>query len=57
VDRNDIVHLASAGLIKAGALRKRAEEALAGYVGDLARIRGSLDIACRLADSGRHERG
>ena len=48
-DREDIASLARAGLIEADALRRRAEEALGGYVGDVGRIRTSIDIACRIA--------
>lgn len=48
-DRADIAALAHAGLVKPDALRRRAEEALGGYVGDLARVRTSIDIACRVA--------
>lgn len=48
-DRADVAALARAGLVKADALRRRAEEALGAYVGDLARVRTSIDIACRIA--------
>ncbi len=48
-DRADIASLARAGLVKPDVLRLRAEEALGGYVGDLARVRTSIDIACRIA--------
>lgn len=46
-DQEDIVALAKAGLVDADSLRRRAEEALPGYVGHVERIRASLDIACR----------
>jgi hypothetical protein len=49
-DQNDIRALAAAGLIDAAALRKRAEEALPGYVGNLERLRNSIDLACRIID-------
>ena len=52
-DREDILLLAKEGLIDAAALRKRAEQALAGYVGDLNSVRNSIDIACRLIESAR----
>jgi len=52
-DRDDIVLLAKAGLIDSASLRKRAEEALIGYVGNIAPVRASIDIACRLIDSVR----
>jgi len=47
-DREDICLLARDGLIDARALRKRAEQALGGYVGDLDSVRTSIDVACRL---------
>lgn len=47
IDREDIRQLARDGLITAGELRKRAEAALPGYVGDPSPVRGSIDIACR----------
>lgn len=50
-DREDIELLARQGLIDSAALRKRAEEALGGYVGDLGAIRTSIDVACRLVDA------
>lgn len=50
-DRADIVALARAGRIKADALRRRAEQAVEAYVGDTARVRGSIDIACRLVEA------
>ncbi|RPI47097.1 MAG: hypothetical protein EHM59_05520 [Betaproteobacteria bacterium] len=49
-DREDIAALARAGLVKPGVLRRRAEEALGGYVGDVARVRTSIDIACRIVE-------
>lgn len=53
-DRDDIMTLARLGLIDASQLRQRAEEALGGYIGDLARLRTSIDIACRqIADDGK----
>lgn len=47
IDREDILELARAGLVTAQALRKRAEEALPGHVGDLSTVKNSIDIACR----------
>lgn len=47
IDRKDIQTLAADGLITAGELRKRAEEALPDYVGDPNPVRTSIDIACR----------
>jgi Nucleotidyltransferase of unknown function (DUF6036) len=49
-DREDIRLLAREGLIDAGALRRRAEAALGGYVGDLDSVRTSIDVACRLIE-------
>lgn len=50
-DREDILLLAREGLIDSAALRKRSEQALGGYVGDLNSVRNSIDIACRLIGS------
>jgi len=50
-DREDILLLAREGLIDSASLRKRAEQALAGYVGDLNSVRNSIAIACRLIES------
>ncbi len=50
-DREDILLLAREGLIDSASLRKRAKQALAGYVGDLNSVRNSIDIACRLIES------
>jgi hypothetical protein len=47
-DRLDIRALAHERLIDATHLRRRAEEALPDYVGNLDRIKTSIDIACRL---------
>jgi len=55
-DREDIELLAKRGLIDSASLRKRAEEALGGYVGDVGSVRTSIDIACRLIDSVRPSR-
>jgi hypothetical protein len=55
-DREDILLLAREGLIDPASLRKRAEQALAGYVGDLNPVRNSIDIACRLIESARPPR-
>lgn len=49
-DREYIAALAGAGLVKGAALRQRAEEALGGYVGEVGRVRNSIDIACRIAE-------
>jgi hypothetical protein len=47
-DRADIEALASCKLFTSTALRRRAEAALRGYVGDLGRIRTSIEIAVDL---------
>jgi len=50
-DRGDIAALARRGLVTPRALRRRADEAMGGYVGDLDRLRTSIDIACRIAEA------
>lgn len=56
-DRDDIALLVRRGLVRPSKLRKRAEEAAAGYVGDLERLRNSIDIAVRIAaDAARRRR-
>ena len=52
-DRADIELMAKEDLIDTASLRKRANEALTGYIGDLAGVRTSIDVACRLIDSMR----
>ncbi len=47
-DRQDIEALAHEKRISAKALRKRAEEALGGYIGNTASLQNTLEIACRL---------
>ena len=49
-DRADIEALAKHGLIKAKALRKRAEAAAGAYVGDVARVHHTIDLACRMVE-------
>lgn len=49
-DRDDILQLARHQRISAADLRQRATEALAGYVGSVERIRGSIDMACSMVD-------
>ena len=55
-DRKDIELLARRGLIDSAKLRRRAEEALAGYVGNTAPVQGSINIACRIIDAIRPPR-
>ncbi len=52
-DREDMEVLARAGLIDSASLRKRGEEALGGYVGNLTSVRLSLDRACRVIEAAR----
>ena len=49
-DQDDIRVLARHGLITAAALRRRAQTALPDYVGNLERIRNSIDIAGGMVD-------
>jgi hypothetical protein len=49
-DREDILALARHGLIGAARLRKRAEQAVQGYVGHTDTLRRSIDLACRLVE-------
>ncbi len=49
-DRDDIAALASRGLIDARSFRKRAEEAATAYIGDTARLQGSIEMACHLIE-------
>lgn len=56
-DRSDLTALARAGLIDPARLRRRAEEALGGYVGDLARVRLSIQIACQIVAKTAPDRG
>jgi len=55
-DRRDIEMLAKKGLIDSASVRKRAEEAVKGYVGDPRSVQTSIEIACRLIDSLRSKR-
>src|SRR5207244_3703037 len=47
-DRDDIASLARHKLITSTALRRRAEEAASAYVGDMTRVQGSIELACRI---------
>ena len=55
-DRSDVETLAKAGLIDAASLRRRATEALGGYVGDLESVRMSIGVACRLLEAAKDRR-
>lgn len=52
-DRTDVEVLARHRLISAAALRKRAEEALQGYIGEMAPVRTSIEVACRVVEAAR----
>lgn len=47
-DRDDIASLARRKLITSIRLQRRAEEAMSGYVGDLTRLAGSIELARRI---------
>jgi hypothetical protein len=49
-DRDDITALGKHGLIKSTALRRRSEQAMANYVGDLDTLKGAIDLACRIVE-------
>lgn len=49
-DRGDIASLVRHQNVGSAALRQRAEEALVGYVGSVDRVRGSIELACRIAE-------
>jgi hypothetical protein len=49
-DRDDIVTLAKHGLIKSTALRRRSEQAVENYVGNLDSLKGSITLACRIVE-------
>ena len=50
-DRLDIEALARERSINAKALRRRAVQALGGYIGSIEVVRNTIDIACRLIDA------
>ena len=47
-DRADITTLGKLGLIKSAALRRRSEQAVKNYVGNLDTVKGAIDLACRI---------
>jgi len=57
-DRDDITTLGRHGLIKSTALRRRSEQAMEDYVGDLDTVKGRIDLACRIVEDAeqRHSR-
>ena len=56
-DRSDIASLARHRHISSAALRQRAHEALAAYVGSIDRVRGSIESACRIIEDLAGRRG
>jgi len=56
-DRSDIESLARHRRIRSADVRRRANEALAAYVGSTERVRGSIDLACRIIDDMQLRRG
>jgi hypothetical protein len=55
-DRSDIASLVRHQGISSTALRRRAREALAGYVGSVDRIKGSIELACRIVEDAQSRR-
>jgi Nucleotidyltransferase of unknown function (DUF6036) len=53
-DRDDIGALARHRLITSSRLRRRAEDALKGYVGNTTRVQGSIELACRIVTDIEH---
>ena len=47
-DQDDIVSLARHKLMNSASLRRRAQSALRGYVGDTARVQGAIEVAVRV---------
>ncbi len=47
-DRDDIITLAKHGLIRSAALRRRSEQAMENYVGNLDALEGAINLACRI---------
>lgn len=56
-DREDIAALARHGLIRSRALRRRAEEALGGYVGNLDVLRKSIELAFHIVEDVEKNKG
>jgi hypothetical protein len=56
-DRDGITTLAKHGLIKSAALRRRSEQAMDNFVGDLEALKDGINIACRIVeDAERRDR-
>lgn len=49
-DRDDITTLGKHGLIKSAALRRRTEQAMENYVGNLDTLKGAINLACRILE-------
>jgi hypothetical protein len=49
-DRDDITTLGKHGLIKSAALRRRSEQAMGSYVGNLDTLKDSINLACRIVE-------
>jgi hypothetical protein len=49
-DRDDIIALARHGLIESAALRRRSEQAMGNYVGNLEGLKAGIDLACRIVE-------
>ena len=54
-DVADIKSLARHGLVRAAPLRRRADSALKGYVGNVERLRTSIDLACRIVEDAERQ--
>jgi len=50
-DRDDIRLLAQKGLVDSAAVRRRAQEALGGYIGNIDSVKTSINIACQVIDA------
>jgi hypothetical protein len=49
-DRDDITSLSKHGLIKSAALRRRSEQAMENYVGNLDTLKSTINLACRIVE-------
>jgi Nucleotidyltransferase of unknown function (DUF6036) len=49
-DRDDITALGKHGLIKSAALRRRSEQAMGSYVGNLDTLKAAINLACRIVE-------
>jgi Nucleotidyltransferase of unknown function (DUF6036) len=49
-DRDDITALAKHALIKSAALRRRSQQAMENYVGNLDTLKSAVDLACRIVE-------